>query len=254
MFESFDAYLRRYGKVGYVKVTENQSVYIGGVRYGKSYVYFNAYVDSKGAISDLIFDLRNVYEVYKGTNVKTGKLVFMDEIDIHKSLRAYSNDRGYFGVNDYESGDKNDKPYFALGISLVGYRNGKFNKYTPWAGAIYEVLEALDKAYGFEGKDKKNRIKREDVDKEANRTGAFFYFITGLAYLAGIAGVVLILLGIFKKISPVLGWIVGVIGIIIFLLIGLNFTMFAIRHKKEYYNNSGDLEKNFSEAKESMFG
>ena len=65
MFESFNSYLKRYGDVGYVKVTENQSVYVGSVRYGKSHVYFNAYVDSKGAISDLIFDLREVYEVYK---------------------------------------------------------------------------------------------------------------------------------------------------------------------------------------------
>lgn len=251
MFESFNNYLKKYGSVGYLKVTEEQSVYLGSIRYGKSRVYFNVYVDKKGAISDMIFDLRNVYEVYKGQNVKTGEMVFINDVDIHERLHEFSNDHYFCG--EYDSGFKDDKPYFALGISLVGYRNDKFNKYTPWAGAIYEVLEALDKAYGFEGKDKKNKIKREDVDKTANSFPIPYYAITALFYIVGIIGLALIVSAIAKRINGAVGWIFGIICIIVFLWFGLICTFTPITHKKEYFNNSGDLEKHFFEAEKSIF-
>ena len=231
------------------------------LRYGKAKVTIDFYVDKDGAITDMIFDVREIFEKFKDKkdnvvkNKKTGETVFINDYDIVERLSLYSRDR-YFKCRNYKHGYENgedDDEFMALGISLIGYNNVNFNKYTPWASVLFEFYEALDRALGFEGKEKKNTINRLMVDKIAPKLPFAFWLITFAVNLFCLGGLLLIILGIAKVIPTWAGWVFGLLVFLPSLFLSISLDYQLIITPKEYRNNSGDMEKHYKAPTESAF-
>lgn len=240
------------GKIGKVKFAKESSVIICGMKYGKADLYFDAYIEESGAVNTMVFDFREVFDKYVAK-----KVVEKHESDyedfVYEVLRQAKFDPEYVCLfSNYKGGLINDdERYAAFGISLVGYTSEEFNLFTPWAGVLNEILNAIDAVLGFKGNDKKNKLTRQAVDKAAAKYPTFSIILIALGYLAIIGGIVLLIVN--KSWAPFLKWLLGIVLILVGLFCGpiLNCSMAA--YNKSYYKNSEDAMKRFHVAEKKMF-
>lgn len=240
------------GKLGRVRFTEDGSVVICAMRYGKAILYLDVYVEGNGAINTMVFDFRDIFDKYvaKKAVEKHGS----DYEDfVYKILRQANFDPKYVCLfSNYKGGIENDEEkYSAFGISLVGYKDDRFNLFTPWAGILSDVLDALDAVNGFVGDAKKNKITRKDVDEAAVKSPLRLWLLIILGYLAIIGGLALIIFN--NNWWPFVKWLVGIALIIGGLIFGPCVHWATVSGKKDYYNNSGDALKNFHRPEKKMF-
>lgn len=240
------------GRLGKVRFTKEDSTVICTMKYGKARLYIDAYIDENGAITAMVFDFRDIFDKYvaKKTVEKHGD----DYVDyVYDVLRQAKFEPQYVCLlNNYKGGIQGDEElYETFGISLVGYKNENFNLFTPWAGVLNEVLNALDAVNGFAGDDKKNKLTRKDVDDAAVKYPLMFWVIILLGYLAIIGGIVLIVVN--KTWAPFLKWLVGIVLVIGGLLFGPLEHFFSRSNTKDYYKNSGDIMKKFHKPEKKRF-
>ena len=264
LLDTYRTFMQGKARWGYVFVTDTWAKYQTIWRYGKAKLVIDLYVDPNGAITDMVFDVRDIFDAYKDKkenvifNAKTHEVAFINYADIVENLNDYSKDH-YFKIRDYKHGyeedvaEDEDEPFLAMGISLVDYYNDGFNKYTPWAAVMFEFLEALDEALGFEGKEKKNRITRQEVDKRAARLPVGYWVITFLIDLLFVGAILLIVLGIIGKIPAWCGWVFGILLALPTLPFGIVFTKELWDVPKQYKTNTGDMEKKCIEPTKSAF-
>lgn len=255
MFDSLVNYLMNIapgGKSSYIVITKDVSVFNGSIKYGRARLSFDFYVENNGAVNTLVFDFRDIYDRIVAHAKNQDHTEGSDcEAFVYDVLKQAGFDNHYVclfeNYQDKLSIDKDE--YSTFGISLINYEDNRFNKFTPWAGVLFKVLEALDAVNGFTGTKKLNKLTREEVDKCAKKLPFRFWLIM-------IAGYALILVGLimlFSSWPAWLKWILGIILIIIGLICGPNFTWFAVSNRKEYENNSGDLLKKFHKPSKKIF-
>ncbi len=257
MYSSLAAYFNTkapQGRLGRVKFTDTDSVVICVMGYGKARLYLDVHVEKNGAINTMVFDFRDIFDKYI---TKTKEIVKEHGEDyeefVFKVLRQANFDpKNVCLFSNYKGGIEDDEEkYPAFGISLVGYTNPKFNTFTPWAGVLDEVLNALDAVNGFVDKDKKNRLTKKDVDAAAIKFPVKGWIMIGLGYAAIVGGLALV---IFNRSWPAfLRWIVAIILILLGSFFGPMIHLSVHSDKKNYYNNSGDLLKKFHRAEHKMF-
>lgn len=255
MYDSLVSYFKYKapgGLVGRVRFSEEDSVIICKMKYGKATLYFDVYVETNGAINTMVFDFRDIFDKYvaKKTVEKHGS----DYVDyVYDVLNQAKFEPQYVClINNYKGGIQDDEElYDTFGISLVGYKNENFNLFTPWAGVLNEILNALDAVNGFVDKDKKNKLTRKDVDAAAVKYPLLFWIMVLLGYLSIIGGIALIVVN--KTWAPFLKWLVGIVLVIGGLLFG-PLEHSVVRSKaKEYYNNSGEIIKKFHRPEKKRF-
>ncbi|MCH5180493.1 MAG: DUF308 domain-containing protein [Erysipelotrichales bacterium] len=240
------------GRLGRVKYTKEHSIVICQMKYGKARLYFDVHLDENGAVNTMVFDFRNIFDKFiaKKSVEKHGsdyeEFVYKVLYKTKFSLRNVCLFRNYEGgiVGDNEK-------YPAFGISLVDYTNDKFNLFTPWAGVLNEVLDALDAVNGFVGDNKKNKLTRKDIDEGAVKSPLMGIMLIVAGYLAIVGGLALIIIN--KSWIPFFKWVVGIILILAGLFFGPCIHLVTRTEKKEYYSNSGDSLKNFHKADKKMF-
>ncbi len=257
MFDTLCSYLMNGvpgGKIVYVSLTDDVSIFTGTMRYGKARLFFDIYVENNGAINTIVFDLREIYDriVAKADN-QDHKEGSDCEQYVYQVLKKAGFDNHYVclfeSYNDLLSQDKDE--YSTFGISLINYEDDNFNKFTPWASVLYKVLEAIDAVNGYSGSQKLNKLKKDDVDRAACKMPPIFLAVMIGGYVLMIGAILLIALN--KAWPGAVNWILGIILIIAGLICGPNFTWFAIRNKKEYNTNSGDLLNNFHKPVKKIF-
>jgi len=239
------------GDIWRVKFTKERSIVICKMRYGKSNLYFEAYIDEKGAVNTMVFNFREIFDKYvaKKAVEKHG-----DDYEdfVYKVLRQANFAPDYVCLfSNYKGGFIDDEEYPAFGISLVGYKNEEFNLITPWAGVLNEVLNAIDEVLGFKGNDKKNKLTRQAVDKAAVKYPMMGVLAIALGYLAIIGGIILLIVN--KSWAPFLKWLLGIVLILAGLFFGPMIHLSVISDKKGYYSNSGDIMKKFHVTEKKMF-
>ena len=226
------------GMRGYAMSAYEEEHYIFlGLPYGQTKINaYYLYTGNQGAITDVVFDLRGVYEAYGASYGSFEN--FLSAVAAKASMQ--------FFTTSWKSYIKED--FTALGCQVAGKSAAPYNKYCVWAPSLECILKALDSLlsqhYCEVSSDKVNEVICSGYKKAYNVSIGI-----AAAILAG--GLALLILGILATINKVVGYL---FGIILILIGGICLAAF-ISGKKEtivnYMQNKED-EKFFT-ATNSQF-
>lgn len=255
MYNSLAAYFNLKapgGKLGKVRFTEEGSVVICAMRYGEARLYADIYVEENGAINTMVFDFREIFDLYVAKQAVEKHGADYEQF-VFKVLNQANFDPQYVCLfNEYKGGMENDEEkYSTFGICLVGYKDEQFNMFTPWAGVLNRILNALDEVNGFTDSNKKNKLTRKAVDEAAVMFPIQGWVLVILGYLAIIGGIALIIFN--KEWLKAVKWIVGILLVLVGIFCGPGVHLSTVSDKKGYYKNSGDLLEKFHRPERKMF-
>lgn len=197
--------------------------------YGKAKIKACYLYADKAAITDVLFDLRDVYEKY-GKDWGSYS-AFLNVVQV--TLPSY-----YRRIEGWVFTDETDKVE-ALARPVAGMTTQPFNKYCVWALAVKEICEAIDKA----NKLSYCTITPEEVDGcivKANKKS--YNIFIGVAALGLALGITLIILSILGTINKVAGWIFGVLFTVVFLFLFITWIIGRKETIQNYLQNKADNE------------
>ena len=226
------------GMAGYsTTVYEEGHYFLTKVPYGKANIYaYYLYVGKQGALSDVVFDLRNVYEVY---GAQYGS--FQNFLSAVASKAAQS-----FFTTNWKSVASED--FTALGSQIAGKSVAPYNKYCVWAPPLENMLKALDSLLGQSNCAVNSSTVNDAICKSYKKA---YNISIGIAAALLLGGIVLLILGILGTINAVVGYL---FGILLILIGGICFAAFISGKKETIVNYMQNKEDDkFFIATDSQF-
>ncbi len=194
--------------------------------YGKARITTYFEFDEIGTIGSMYVDLNDVYEKYM-TDKYYSFYEFIKRLNWGR--RQFNVEEDWAPMNDYET--------TRMVVTSTSYNpNIEFNEYVHWGAALYDLIDILNSITDL-------NVKKYSSDELLDIT-AKKWLVKGLTILVlpsllGIAfGAFLISKAIAKTFIPFLGWLLGIILILVFLFLLSVGISLAFSDPKKLKNNT----------------